>query len=83
MYNHIIFEDLASIVKYHREKSGLNRLELARLAGVGKTVIFDVEHAKKTVRLDTLVKILTVLNITIDLKSPLMKAYEEIINEKS
>lgn len=41
------FDDLAKTVIFHRKKSGLNRVELALLAGVGKTVVFDIEHGKK------------------------------------
>lgn len=67
--------DLAKIIGYHRKLSGLNREQLARLAGVGKTVIYDIEHGKQTVRLDTLIKILMVLNINIEFNSPLMSAY--------
>lgn len=77
------FEDLANTIIYHRKKSGLNRVDLARLAGVGKTVVYDIEHAKSTVRLDTLMKILNVLNITIKLESPLISNFREIENEKS
>ena len=78
----IFFEDLAKIVTYHRKKSGLNRAELARLAGVGKTAVYDVEHGKPTVRLDTVMKILHVLNIKIDFTGPLMHLYKAAENEK-
>ena len=71
---------LSSIILYHRKKSGLSRIDLARLAGVGKTVIYDVEHGKLTIQLTTLVKILEALNITMQLDSPFMK---EALNEKS
>lgn len=81
--NPSFFEELSDIICYHRSKSGLTRNKLARLAGVGKTVVFDIEHAKKTIRLDTLTKILKVLNITIELKSPLMLSYRKELNEKS
>ena len=77
------FSNLAQIVIYHRKKSGLNRLELALLAGVGKTVIYDIEHGKPTVRLATIIKILDVLNIRITFEGPLMNTYREIENEKS
>lgn len=69
--NSEIFERLAKLVKTHRKQAGLSQLELAEYAGVGKTVIFDIEHAKRTVRLDTVVKVLTTLNINIELKGPL------------
>lgn len=52
--------------------SGLSQAALAKLAGVGKTVVFDLEHGKQSIRLDTLTRILTVLNISIKLESPLM-----------
>lgn len=82
--NTTFFNELAQIVIYHRKKSGLNRLELSRLAGVGKTSIYDIEHGKKTIRLDTLIKILGVLNIHITLNSPLMSFYfRDKENEKS
>ncbi len=38
------------IVLFHRKKSGLSRNQLADLAGVGKTVIYDIEKGKETMR---------------------------------
>lgn len=66
---------LGDIVKFHRKKAGLNQIALAELAGVGKTVIFDIEKGKKTVKYKTLISVLTVLNIKIELQSPLMKMF--------
>ncbi len=66
--------NLSSIVHFHRKQAGLSRAALARLAGVGKTVLYDVEHGKTTVRLDTLLKILSALNIRVDWDSPLKAA---------
>ena len=63
--------DIGKMIYYHRKQSGLSQQALAKLAGVGKTVIFDVEKGKKTLRLDTLLKILDVLNIRLKLESPL------------
>ena len=71
---------LGEIVLFHRIKSGLTRNQLADLAGVGKTVIFDIENGKETIRFSTLQKILNALNIKINFTSPLMK---ELLNEKS
>ena len=70
-------QDMASLVRYHRKKSGLSQAALAKLAGVGKTVVFDVEKGKESVQLDTLRKILAVLNISITFESPLMARYEK------
>jgi y4mF family transcriptional regulator len=64
--------DLKKIVRYHRRLSGLTQIELARLAGVGKTVIFDIEHGKESVQLDTLGKVLAALNIQMVFQSPVL-----------
>jgi len=64
-------EKLSKMIQIHRKASGLSRKELADIAGVGKTVIFDLEHGKQTVRLDTVLKVLNALNIKIHFQSPL------------
>ena len=66
-------KELATIVKMHRKAAKLTQLQLAELAGVGKTVVFDIEKGKETVKLQTLRKILIVLNIEMQLTSPLLK----------
>tara|TARA_R110002050_G_scaffold294111_3_gene451513 strand:+ start:1455 stop:1724 length:270 start_codon:yes stop_codon:yes gene_type:complete len=63
---------LATVVRDHRKIAGLSQLQLAELAGVGKTVVFDVEKGKETIQLDTLRKILAALNIKVQLVSPVM-----------
>ncbi len=65
-------QQLATVIRKHRKIAGLSQLQLAELAGVGKTVVFDIEKGKETIRLDTLRKILSVLNIKVRLNSPLM-----------
>lgn len=60
---------LSNLIKEHRKASGLSQNELANLAGVGKTLIFDLEHEKQSVRLDKLQAILKVLNIDIEFKA--------------
>lgn len=75
-------EELATIVRMHRKASKLTQLQLAELAGVGKTVVYDIEKGKETVKLHTLRKILKVLNIEIMLTSPLL-TNEISENEKS
>ena len=61
------------IIKQHRKLSRLSQAALAKLAGVGKTVVFDLEHGKETVQLDTVRKVLTVLNIQMELHSPVLE----------
>lgn len=63
--------DIGNMVRRHRKAAGLSQLELAELAGVGKTVVFDVEKGKESVRFNTLLSILNALNITLSLNSPL------------
>lgn len=65
--------DLGTFIKDHRKKAGLTQLELADLAGVGKTTVFDIEKNKETVRLNNLFAVLRVLNIKVEFKSPLNK----------
>ena len=63
-------DEIAKIVLFCRKQSGLSQLALAQLAGVGKTVVFDIEKGKKTVQLDTLLKVFDVLNIQMKLNTP-------------
>lgn len=65
-------DDLKSIVRQHRRLSGLSQAQLAKLAGVGKTVVFDIEHGKESVQFDTLKKVLAALNIQLILQSPVL-----------
>lgn len=73
---------LGELVRFHRKKSGLSQYELGRLAGLGKTVVFDIEKGKLSIRLDSLLKVLHVLNIKIEFQSPLMKFFKENLDEK-
>ena len=65
-------QSIGDVVRFHRRRSGLSQHELADLAGIGKTSVFDIEKGKPTVRLATLVSVLRVLNIDLLLDGPLM-----------
>ncbi len=78
MMNPPSFKHLAHIVRQHRRTSGLTQQELAELAGVGKTAVFDIEHAKPTVQFLTLYKVLHTLNIKLLCKSPLLNTEQEL-----
>lgn len=82
MTNEDFLEQLANLVRIHRKKSQLTQNELALLAGVGKTAVFDLEQGKTNVKLNTLLRILDVLNIQLVLQSPLINHLGEF-NEKS
>ena len=63
---------LARVIRKHRKAAKLSQMQLAEMAGVGKTVVFDIEKGKETIKLDTLRKILKILNIRVQLVSPLL-----------
>ena len=79
----MIIQEFGNIIKFHRKVSGLSRVELAKIAGVGKSVIYDIENGKESFKINTILKILKVLNIQITVNSPIMKEYIEQKNEKS
>ena len=69
MYNF----DLGLFIKEHRKKAGLTQLQLANLAGVGKTTVFDIEKNKTTVSWNNLLAVINILNIEVQFKSPMDK----------
>lgn len=68
--------EIAKAVHYCRKQSGLTQQELAKLAGVGKTVVFDIEKGKETVQLNILLKVLDVLNIRMKFETPFAQIAE-------
>jgi HTH-type transcriptional regulator / antitoxin HipB len=74
--------EIAHVVKHHRKVANLSQAELGRLAGVGKTAVFDLEHEKETIRFDVVRKILEALNITVKLGSPLFSTGDKADNPR-
>lgn len=74
---------LSKIVHFHRKKAQMNRKDLADLAGVGKTVIYDIEHGKETIKWKTVKAVLKALNVEINFRSPLMEDYEKSQSENA
>lgn len=74
--------DLPRVVRFHRKRARLTQRQLADLAGVGKTVVFDIENGKETVRFATLVKVLAALNIRLQWTSPLEQAFADSQRER-
>lgn len=68
--------EIGRIVQFHRKEAGLSRINLSDIAGVGKTVVYDIENGKETVRVNTLLKVLGALNVSMSLDSPLMDRFE-------
>jgi HTH-type transcriptional regulator / antitoxin HipB len=73
-------QQIGEAIQFHRKQSGLSREACAQLAGVGKTAVYDIEHGKPTVQMDTVLKVLNVVNISLRLDGPFMKIME---NENS
>lgn len=63
-------KSLPEIIKSTRKKAGISQIELAELAGVGKTLVFNLENGHISVHLDIFLKVLGVLNIKIQLETP-------------
>jgi y4mF family transcriptional regulator len=78
-----MLEDIGRIVRFHRKQARLTQKTLADQAGVGKTVVFDIETGKRTIKLETILRVLHVLNIRIKCESPLMGRYMETFDAKS
>ena len=68
---------IGDIVKYHRKKAGLSQKALADIAGIGKTVVFDIEKGKETVQFKSIESVFKTLNINILFDSPLMDKYNK------
>jgi HTH-type transcriptional regulator/antitoxin HipB len=45
-------QELADAIKMHRKAAKLSRIRLAEMAGVGKTVVYDIEKGKETIKLN-------------------------------
>ena len=58
------------MIRYYRKESGLSQKDFAKIAGIGKTALFDIEKGKETIQLNTLLKVLDVLNIKIKFETP-------------
>lgn len=68
--------EISQMIRDHRKAAGLSQKELGELAGLGKTVIYDLEKGKRTVKWETLLAVLHALNIRINFNSPLMDENE-------
>ena len=68
--------ELSELILQTRKQANLTQAGLAELAGVGKTVVWDLEHGKRTIRLQTMIRVLATLNIDLIVRSPVSK--EEI-----
>jgi len=61
---------IAELVRYFRKRAGLSQKQLAELAQVGKTVVFDIEKRKESIQLNSLLKVFKALGIRLNFKTP-------------
>lgn len=66
-------KDLASIVAFHRKKAGLTQVELARLAGVSRFVVQEIEAGKGRTTLQHVLSVLGTLNLKLEPSGPLVE----------
>ena len=60
--------EIAEVVRSERKRQGATQIELAQMANVGVRFLRDVEDGKPTVQFDKLLRVLTTLGITLELK---------------
>jgi len=63
-------KNLSELIRTTRKKAGLSQIELAELAGVGKTLIFNIENGRINTQFENLLEIFRVLNIKLMVEAP-------------
>lgn len=71
------FLEISKAVRYFRKHNHLTQNQLAELAGVGKTVVFDIEKGKETIQFNSLMRVLEILNIKLKFETPFPQAEED------
>ena len=61
--------EIAEIVRRERKRQGATQIELSQLANVGVRFLRDVEDGKASVHFDKLMRILSVLGISVDIRT--------------
>lgn len=78
-----IIGKLGKLVRFHRKKACLTQIQLADLAGVGKSTVYDIEKGKFTVQINSLFAVLAVMNIDVKFSGPLSAAFEKCSTAQS
>lgn len=69
--------ELGKLIRYHRRRAGLSRATFSDISGVGATVVYELEHGKRSVQLDVLQRILQTLNMHLLVEGPFLNEYLE------
>lgn len=64
-------DTIATTIKKHRKIANLSQIELANLAGIGKTTLFEIEKNNENVSWKNIKAVLIVLNINVTFQSPM------------
>ncbi len=67
-------QSLGQQLKLLRKQTRLSQGDLALRAGLSRTAIQAIEKGKETYQLDTLLKVLQILNVRMGIDHPLLKA---------
>lgn len=70
--------DIGFLVAFHRKKAGLTQLELAKLSGVSRFVVQDIEAGSGRTTWKHLVSVLNSLNLELEPKGPLVDAWQAL-----
>lgn len=60
-------DELSRIVKGRRKELGIDQETAARLAGVSRKTVSEIERGKQTIRLDVLLRVLDVLGLRMEI----------------
>jgi HTH-type transcriptional regulator/antitoxin HipB len=77
------FEDLDSLIRYHRKAAGLSQIELSSLAGVSRKVVQSLEAGNTKVSWGHVLAILRILNISPEPVGPLVDRWRKEESLKS
>jgi transcriptional regulator with XRE-family HTH domain len=69
-------EELASLIIFHRKSARLSQTELASHAGVSRYVVQDLEAGNGRTTWKKIEAVLTVLNLRLEPKGPLVEAWQ-------
>ncbi len=72
------YQVLSKMLVWHRKRSKITQQTLADLAGISRTAVQRLENGTAPVQMDTLWKILKILNIKMSYSSPIMTQYIEV-----
>lgn len=68
--------DIGSLIVFHRKKAGLTQIELAKLSGVSRFVVQDIEAGTGRTTWRHLESVLSSLNLELEPSGPLVEKWK-------